>query len=127
MADVSTVTDRGLEIINDRIMSAGTEPKYIAWGTGTTAPVVGNTALETPAAEARTSGTSSKVTTTTTSDTYQVVGTIVATSTAKAITEVGLLDASTSGNLFMRATFSVINVSVGDSIAFTIKTQLDQA
>lgn len=124
MADLIMVVNRGLEIVNDRIMGAGTEPKYVAWGTGVTAPAQADTGLGTPAAESRTSGTSSKVTTTTTSDTYQVVGAITCTGAGKAITEMGLFDASTSGNLFVRATFSVINVSVNDSVNFTVKTVL---
>lgn len=126
MADVIMVVNRGLELLVDRIMGTGTEPKYVAWGIGTTAPVVANTALESASAEARTTGTSSKQTTTTTGDTYQVIGSITCASAGKAITEVGLFDASTAGNLFVRATFSAINVSVLDSIQFTIKTVIDQ-
>jgi hypothetical protein len=119
------VVNRGLEIVNDRILGAGTEPKWIHWGVGTTAPAQTNTTLETltGVGEARTVGTGSKVTTTTTNDTYQVTGTIVATS-AKTITECGLFDALTSGNMFCRATFTGIGVSINDSIAFTIKAVL---
>jgi len=127
MADVTTVTNAGLAITTNRVKGSGTEPKYVAWGTGTTAPSVTQTALITAAAEASTDGTSTQETTTTTSDTYQVVGTIVCTGSAKAITEVGLFDASTDGNMFMRGTFSAINVSVGDGVQFTIKTVYDQA
>lgn len=127
MADVALIPDTGMAITTNRVKGAGTEPNYIAWGVGTTAPAVGNTALQTPSAEARTAGTSTQVTTNTTNDTYQVVGTIVCASAAKAITEVGLFDASSSGNLFMRGTFSAINVSVGDGIQFTIKTVYEQA
>jgi hypothetical protein len=121
------VTDAGLGILTNRIIGSGTEPKYVGWGTGTTDPVAGNTGLETPRGESRTSGTSSRVQTTVANDTYQVVGEITCASTAAAITEVGLFDASANGNLFMRATFAVINVGVGDKIEFTIKTVFDQA
>jgi hypothetical protein len=72
------------------------------------------------------SGTSSQQTTTTTNDTYQVVGEITYGS-AGAITEVGLFDASTDGNLFLRATFDAINVLTGDKIVFTVKTVFNQA
>ena len=122
MANV--VTDVGLGLIT--ALLAASDHKYLAWGTGTTPPVVTDTALETPAAEARTSGTSTQETTTTTNDTYQVEGTITCAGSAKVITEIGLFDASTSGNLYIRATFSPINVSVGDSIIFTIGTVFDQ-
>ena len=127
MADVVKVTNGGLGIVTNRIKGSGTEPKYVGWGTGTTAADVTDTGLETARAEARTTGTSTQQTTTTTNDTYQVVGSITCASTAAAITEVALFDADTSGNLFLRATFSAINVSVGDSIEFTIKTQFDQS
>jgi hypothetical protein len=120
MAD--KLTNAGLAIITNRIKGAGTEPNYVHWGTGTTAAAVTDTTLETAGAESRTSGTSTRVTTTATNDTYQVVGTITCTGSGKAITEMGLFDASTDGNLFTRHTFSAINVAVGDSIQFTAKT-----
>jgi hypothetical protein len=62
------------------------------------------------------------VTTTTANDTYRVVGTLTANSNA-AITEVGLFDASTGGNMYVRGTFAVINLEAGDSIQFTIDCQ----
>ena len=92
------------------------------WGTGTAAPADGNTGLQTPRAEARVAGMSSVVTTDTTNDTYRVVGTLTANSAA-AITEVGLFDASTGGNMYVRGTFAAINLEEGDSIQFTIDAQ----
>lgn len=124
MADVMLVVNKGLELVTNRIMGTGAEPKYVHWGTGTTAPAAAQTALVSPGAEARASGTSSKVTTSTTGDTYQVVGTLVCAGAGKAITEVGLFDAATAGNMFVRGTFDAINLSVGDSIQFTIKNVL---
>ena len=125
--DVVVVTNVGLGIVTNRLKGSGTEPNYLHWGTGGTAAADTNTALQTPRAESRVAGTSTLQTTSTTNDTYQVVGTLTASGTAGAIVEAGLFDASTGGNLFLRATFDVINVSVGDSIQFTIKTQFDQA
>jgi len=110
---------KGREITAKRVKGEGTEPKYIHWGTGTTAPVDGNTALQTPRGEARVVGTSSIVTTYTNNDTYRVTGVLTATGNA-AITEAGLFDALTGGNMYMRATFAVINLETGDSIQFTI-------
>lgn len=95
---------------------------FVAWGTGTTTAAVTQTTLVTPSAEARTNGTRTAVTTTNASDTYQVVGTITSAS-AQAITEVGLFDASTTGNMVVRADFAAINVANGDSVQFTIKIQ----
>ena len=126
MADVVTVVDSGLAKVTDLLAAVTTVcPGWVGWGIGTTAPVVGNTALATPSAEARTVGTKTQQTTTTTNDTYQVIALITAAS-AQAITEVGVFDALTAGNLFLRATFLPINVSIGDTIEFTIKTKFEQ-
>ncbi|MFA5130417.1 MAG: hypothetical protein WC477_05930 [Patescibacteria group bacterium] len=126
MADVVWVTNAGLSILTNRILGAGTEPKWIAWGTGTTTATAINTALVSEASPTRVTGTSTQQTSTTTCDTYQVTGTLTATS-ALTISECGLFDASSAGNCFLRATFDAINVSSGDSIAFTIKAVFDQA
>ena len=126
MADVVTVVDTGLAKVTDLLAAVTTVcPGWIGWGIGTTAPVVGNTGLATPSAEARTVGTKTQQTTTTTDDTYQVVALITALS-AQAITEVGVFDDLTAGNLFLRATFSAINVSIDDTVTFTIKTVFEQ-
>ena len=105
---------------------AASDYKYVAWGTGTTAAAAGNTGLETESAEARTSGTQSQQTTTVTNDTYRVVGTITATG-ARAITEAGILSASTAGTLLRRCTFDAMNLGSGDSIAFTFNTKFANA
>jgi hypothetical protein len=120
MATVVKLTATGRGIISDRIKGTGTEPKNIGWGTGTTAPVDGDTALETASAESKVVGTSSVQTTSTTDDTYRVVGTITSAST-QAITEAALFD--DSDILFMRGTFTAINVDNGDSIQFTMEGQ----
>lgn len=115
-------TNAGAAIVTNRIIQAGTAPKFAGWGIGTSGPVVGDTALGTESAPTtaggRTSCTESRVTTTVTSDTYQDVGTITAVSTL-AITEFGLFDAATTGNLLLRSVFAALNVVSGDSIAFT--------
>lgn len=126
-ADVVTITNAGLGIITNRIKGSGTSPDYVHWGTGTTAAAVGDTALQTARAEARTQGTMTQQTTNTSNDTYQLVGTITAAGTTAAITEAGLFDASTNGNMLLRGTFDAINLQVGDGIQFTIKTVFDQA
>jgi hypothetical protein len=127
MADVAVVSNKGLEITTNRIKGAGEEPKYIGWGIGTTPAAAGDTALESAGAEARTNGTSSQETTNTTNDTYRVVGSIACAGSAKAITEVALFDAAVAGNLFLRGTFSPINVNAGDAITFTVDTVYNQA
>src|SRR4051812_11579936 len=102
------VTNRGKGTVTSRLGGgADTEPKYLQWGTGSTAEAATQTALATAAAEARVAGTSAQATTTTTNDTYQVTGTITSAS-AQAVQEVALFDAAgagspaTGGNMFMR-------------------------
>lgn len=127
MADVAKVLDAGMGIITNRIAGAGAEPKYVAWGTGTTAAANTDTGLQTAAAEARTTGTSSRTQTNVANDTYQVIGKITSLST-QSITEVCLYDAPIcGGNAFMRATHDAFALNAGDSIEYTIKTVFDQA
>lgn len=116
-----TLQNGGKDILTNRLIGSGTEPKFIGWGTGGTAEGATQTALVTEVTDtARATGTSSRVTTTTTNDSYQVVGTITATTT-RAITEAAMFDAVTAGNMFVRALFTVINLLTGDSIQFTFK------
>ena len=122
MADVVKVVNNGLAIITNRMIGAGTEPKYVHWGTEATAALVTNTALGSPSAEARVLGTGTRVTGTVAFDTWRVVGTLTAT-TARAIAEAGLFDHLTTGSMFLRGTFSVINLSDADKIEFTIQTK----
>ncbi len=115
------LVNTGKAVVTNRIKGSGTEPNYVAYGTGAGTAALTDTTLFTETGT-RVSGTSTQVTTTTTNDTYQVVGTQTAGGTL-AITNAGLFDASTSGNLFVKGDFSTINLSSGDSIQFTFKTQ----
>lgn len=120
MATVVKVTATGRKIISDRIKGTGTEPKNIKWGRGTTPPVDGDTALETPGAEASVVGVSTIATTTTTDDTYRVVGTLTSAS-SQTITEAALLNDAAA--LFLRGTFTGIPLDAGDAIQFTMEGQ----
>lgn len=129
---VATIlTSVGKKMIADRIRTTPgtytTSPKFVAAGVGATGAartaVVGDTALSSELAEGRTSGTESVVTTNIANDTYQVTGTVTATGT-RACDEGGLFDASSSGNMFTSATYNVINLVSGDSIAFTWKVAI---
>lgn len=125
------VVSAGKAGVASRINGAGSEALFdkIGWGTGTTSPAAGNTTLET---EVNLSGgaasgvhvisaaTASRVTTTVTNDTAQLVGTATAAGTI-AITESGVFNAATNGVLLCRQTFSAVNVVNGDSIQFTWK------
>ena len=100
---------------------AATQPKYIGWGTGAGTTAATDTTLFTETGS-RVAGTTTQQTTSTTNDTYQVIGTLTATGSVT-ITNAGLFDASTSGNLFVKGDFSGIALTSGDSIQFTFKTQ----
>ena len=119
----TAVVNKGRDILTNRIIGSGTEPKYIAIGTGTTAVTLADTALGTEV-ETRATGTSSRTTTSSTNDTYQVVGTITATG-ARVVGEVGLFDASSTGNLFVRGVLaSTVTLASGDSITVTATVQV---
>lgn len=119
------VQQTGLANITAALVTASVD-KFLQWGTGTGAVSSATAVTTTSTTEARTSGTMSQVTTTSTNDTLQVVGTITALG-ARAITEVGVFDAAgtgsppTTGNMFSYGSFAVVNLLTGDSIAFTVK------
>lgn len=127
------VPSTGLAGVASRINGAGAEGVFdkIGWGTGTAAPAAGNTTLGT---EVTVSGgaasgvhvlstsTATRMTTTVTNDTAQLVGTVTATGTI-AITESGVFNLATNGVMLARQTFTAINVVNGDSIQFTWRIQ----
>lgn len=102
MATTVVVTAKGREIIANRMIGTSptqAEPKQLGWGTGGIAggpftAAVTDISPFSESSEARVTGTSSVVTTTTTNDSYQVVGTITSAGT-QTIAEVFLTDSST--------------------------------
>jgi hypothetical protein len=123
------VTTAGKAGVASRINGAGAEAAftYIEVGTGTTAFDIADTALETPITDSgleRGAATASRVTTDTTNDTARLVITYTVTGT-KAVTESGVLNASSSGLLLCRQTFSAINVVDGDSLQVTWDIDVD--
>lgn len=122
----TVITNVGLAIITNRIIQAGTAPKYIGWGTGAGTAAVSDTTLFTealvsllPGTSDHTTGTESRTTTTQTNDTYTVTGTRTATGSAT-VTNAGLWDAPSDGTLFLKGDFTGIGLVSGDSIAFTM-------
>ena len=119
----------GLGAVTAALAAYASILKYMQWGTGSdpgaASNVLGST---TSTSEARTTGTVSQQTTSVTNDTLQVQGVITAAGT-RAITELGLFDAAgsgsppTGGNMHWYASFSVVNLSSGDSIQFTAQTK----
>lgn len=121
----TVLTNAGKAITTNRIMGSGTEPKYVAVGVGATGAArtaaITDTALSTEI-ETRTIGVSTRQTLTTTNDTYQVVGAVIATA-ARSVDEAALFDASSGGNMFLSATFPVVSLASGDSIQCTLKVK----
>jgi hypothetical protein len=125
LANTVVVTSKGREVIANRMIGTSpsqAEPKILGWGTGGIAggpftAAVTDVAAFTEAAEARVTGSSSVVTTTTTNDTYQITGTITSLS-GQTIAEVLLSDASTKPFTTTVAAGGV----VGSSSATTLNT-----
>lgn len=110
------VTTAGVNFLVDAFQGT-TEPenfKYHGMGTGNTAEAAGDTALvtevETRATGTQIEGASANI--------YRSVGTITATA-PRAIVEHGLFSASSSGTMWDRSVFSVINLASADAITFT--------
>ena len=126
---------RGMQEVCELIMSdttsTGTAFDYIAVGTGTTAATTAQTALITEITEnglARSDGggagcTGTNITTTLAYDTCQLVASYSAGS-SYAVTESGVLNAASAGQLLCRQTFSAINVTTGDTLTITWKVKL---
>jgi hypothetical protein len=130
MADAAYLVDLGIAYIVG-LVDTTDAVKYVAWGTGATGAAADDDAMETAAAptnETAGTGTLAKATTTTTDDTLQITHTITAGGSL-AITEVGVFNQATlsGATCFFHGTFSAINVSSGDSIAFTLKAVFNQA
>jgi len=124
------LTNVGRQILSGRLLNTApgagnpgaSAPRYVAWGTGSTAEAASQTALATASAEARTAGTDTQQTTSVTNDTYRVVGAITSAG-SQTIAEAGLFDASTSGNMLIRGVFTGIPVVASDVITFTFNLQ----
>lgn len=128
----TVIVNGGHALVTARVSSAaGTEMKYVGWGTGAGTAVVGDTTLFTEkdvdvstGTGTRTTGTGTQQTTTQTNDTYRVVGTRTATG-AGTITNAGLFDNATmgSGTLYCKGDFTGIGLASGDAIQFTFNVK----
>jgi hypothetical protein len=118
------LVNSGKAIVTNRINGGGTTPLYVAWGTGAGTTSASDTTLfsESSSPATRATGTATQQTTSTTNDTFQVVGTLTS-GTSQTITNAGTFDAVSSGNLFVKGDFTGIALNSGDSIAFTVKVQ----
>ena len=90
----------------------------IGWGTGAGTHVKGSTTLFVEASEARVVPTVTQPL----ADKNQWVGTLTADA-GKTITNAGLFDAATAGNLIVKGDFTGIVLATGDKIEFTISLE----
>jgi hypothetical protein len=120
------ITDKGLEILANRIKGLGTEPVYIGWGTGAGTAAVSDTTLFTEDATpgyARAVGVSSIVTVGVANDTWQLSGALTALA-ALSITNWGLFDAPVAGNLLVHEDSATpYTLSAGAMLNFIFKLQ----
>lgn len=109
------ITTAGRNAIVSRLASSpgSAVPTHMAIGTGATAAAAGDTTLGTEIdRNAVTSNTAS-------TNVLTIVGNWAAGDGTGAITEAGVLSASSSGTLFSRAVFSAINKAAGDTLQIT--------
>jgi len=122
----NVITDVGKAQVAGLINGVVTTPfKYIAIGSGTTSPTASDTALE--AEVKRKLATVDRVTTNVTNDTAYLEATFSSAdglSGSMSITEAGVFDADTGGNMLCRQTFSAVNVNWDAGDQLTIKWKI---
>ena len=104
----------GKDYIASRMVgTAATVMSHMAIGAGVTAPVVGNTVMESSLARvALTSFTAS-------TNVVTAVASFIAGTGTGAVTEAGIFNAGSGGTMLCHTTFPVVNKEAGDSIAIT--------
>jgi hypothetical protein len=115
------VVNTGLNFIVERMKNDSTDQdgktqmSHMELGEGTTAAAAGDTALETPITGSRTGLTSTDVAT----NTITYVATFGAGTGTGAVTEAGLFNDATAGDMLCRTVFPVVNKQSGDSMTVT--------
>jgi hypothetical protein len=100
MALISCVTNKGLNIIASRLKGLLNEPVYFGWGTGVGNADPTDTELFEEASEPRITLATEIDTVGSVGDSYKLTGAMVANAD-KVITNWGLFDASSGGNMFL--------------------------
>lgn len=115
------VVNTGLVYIASRMVGvAKSVMSHMAVGTGTTAAAAADSALQTESARVALTSTTI-VTTTATNDAVQYVATFNPGTGTAALTEAGIFNASSSGDLLCRTVFPVINKGALDTLTITWK------
>jgi len=107
------VVTAGKNWVADRMNNANTVMTHMAVGTGTTAAAAGNTALVTE------TDRNALTSTTVTNNAVAYVATWAAGDATAAITEAGIFDAASSGDMLARTKFDVVNKGSADSMTIT--------
>lgn len=120
----TVITNAGLAIASNLLSGVGgTVPKWLGVGSGATGAartaVKADTALSAPVGSRVGTNAPTRQTTTVTNDTVRLQQTYTHSGAAAAIDEAGIFDASTSGNMFISATFGVNTLGDGDSLQLT--------
>lgn len=115
------VVNTGLVYIASRMVGvAKSVMSHMAVGTGTTAAAAADSALQTESARVALTSTTI-VTTTATNDAVQYIATFNPGTGTAALTEAGIFNASSSGDLLCRTVFPVINKGALDTLTITWK------
>ena len=107
------VVTAGKNYVADRMKNNSTVMSHMAVGSGTTAAAAGQTALGTEL------GRVSLTSTTVSSNVVTYVATLAAATGTGAVTEAGILNASSNGTMLCRTVFSVVNKGSADSMTIT--------
>jgi hypothetical protein len=107
------VVTAGKEWVADRMNDANTVMTHMAVGTSSTAAAAGQTALVSESARGALTST------TVTNNEIAYVETFAAGTATAALTEAGIFDASSGGDMLCRTVFSVVNKGANDSMTIT--------
>ena len=107
------VVTAGKNWVADRMNNANTVMTHMAIGTGTTTAAVGQTTLVTELDR------NALTSTTVTDNAIAYVGTWAAADGTGAITEAGIFDASSGGDMLARTKFDVVNKGSADTMTVT--------
>lgn len=107
--------DAGENLTADIMDGTSSAPTWkVAWGTGAGTAAKGDTTLFTEASESRVNTTQSQPT----SNQNRFIGTITSAS-SQTITNCGIFDAATNGNMLLKSDFTGVALESGDKMEFT--------
>jgi hypothetical protein len=120
---MTVLTNSGKSILTNPLADAGNVPAYLAAGTGAGSAAVTDTTLFSELSQPRVPCAVSRVTTDTTNDTYRTAGTITNVGSIATITNVGIFDAASGGNLLAKAdgVGQTIDTNEGLTVSFNLQ------